>query len=1000
MKGLFAFFIVLIPLFLKAQERCATNYTEVNQSWIIHPDRFESWMDQKKSLLKYSQTFSTSRTTETYTLPVVFHIVHNGEPVGEGSNLSEDKILEQLDILNKDFRRMNDDASSTPPVFLPVAADTEIEFVLARQDPEGLPTSGITRKKGSKTQYSSSQDDQLLKSEIYWPAEDYLNIWVTNISGGFLGYAQYPFANLPGIESEFQNYRLTDGMVVDYEWVGINEDTPSFDSYGRTLTHEMGHFLGLRHIWGDGGCSVDDYCEDTPPASGSYTGKSPPCEFPDDLRQCSDDAPMFQNFMDYTDDACMNIFTLDQKERMRLVLDYSPRRNSLLNSPGLTAPIQISNDLGIRRILSPLVEDCDNTLNPILEIRNYGTNTITTYAIGLYINDNLIETVNGVTNLIELETEQVNFSEHVITEGITNHVRFEVLSVNGNDDNNILNNSEPITLLPTEVIPFPFHESFENELDLTPISEFGGPSEWTVTTAPDNNALNQAASIDFYDQTTNIGSLDMLVTKNIDLSSLSSALLSFKYAYAPRSDSTFLDGLIVGISTNCGSYYDVNDYLFEEYGHGLGTVFPRTKPYAPVSPDDWEEVLINLTSYTGNSNVQIAFIGVNGGGNRLFLDSITVNSDNLLAYDIGLRQVSNLSPVSCEKDIFPILELKNYGSETIDDVVITFESEFGTQEVEFKNQNIISGESKSVTLEDSLTDGTNQLRFELKSVNQRIDENAANNLVYQYIELNENSESIPVRQDFEYEPWSIAEKQNQPLFEETSINGNKALVAKAYESTTIGSESWLVSPILNTNGYLEAALRFNISYAVHPLFVDNLKVLLSTNCGISYDEIIYDKNSEDLAITESANKWIPLNDEDWKREFISLTEILQLGEDEQVNNFRIAFVFQNGTGNDLYLDDIEVLTIDDPDYQDFTNKVTLYPNPVTSQSFKVAFNLELKEDLRIQLIDISGRLLLDKSYPETLNQVYRFETPSQSGFYFMKIIGQSFIETKRLFIGQ
>ena len=140
--------------------------------------------------------------------------------------------------------------------------------------------------------------------------------------------------------------------------------------------------------------------------------------------------------------------------------------------------------------------------------------------------------------------------------------------------------------------------------------------------------------------------------------------------------------------------------------------------------------------------------------------------------------------------------------------------------------------------------------------------------------------------------------------------------------------------------------------------------------------------------------------EDWKTEFIGLTETLKLGEEDQTGSFRIAFVFQNGTGNDLYLDDIEILTTDDPDYQDFSNKVTLYPNPVTTASFKVAFNLNLKEDLRIQLIDLSGRLLLDKSYPETLNQVYRFETPSQSGFYFMKIIGQSFIETKRLFIGQ
>ncbi|XOV94737.1 MAG: choice-of-anchor J domain-containing protein [Bacteroidota bacterium] len=983
-----------------AQERCATNFTSTNQQILIQSDQFETWLSNMREQKSAQKSLRTSRANIVYTIPVVFHIIHNGETIGNGVNISNQRILEQIDILNKDFRRLNDDASNTPSIFLPVAADTEISFVLAKQDPEGLPTTGIVRTQGTKSVYNALQDDHLLKSESYWPAEDYLNIWVTNLSGNFIGNAQYPFANLPGLEGQFMNYRLTDGMVLDYLWVGINTNTTSFDSYGRTATHELGHYLGLRHIWGDGGCSVDDYCADTPKASGSYSGKSSPCSFPDDQRICDEGSPMFQNFMDYTDDFCMNLFTTDQKERMRLVLEYSPRRKSLLSSHGLIEPVQFTNDLGIRTVLSPTLADCSGILDPSIEIRNYGTDPITSYSIGFYINNQLVEVVSETTSIDPLDLSIVNFASVSVNQSIFNEVKFEVISVDGTVDNNGLNNIKTLNILPNGSSIIPFFEEFEGPLSVNTIGEFGVPSNWEVAIAPSNTALNKAAKLNFYNSQTNIGYLDLLLTKVLDLSNLSTALLAFKYAYAPRSDSTFNDGLIVAISTDCGSSFSVDQYLFEKYGNNLGTVLSRSQEFTPTSPFDWEEEFINLTPYIGNDNIQIAFIGVNGGGNNLFIDSIAVTSDNLLAYDIGLRQVTNVSPVTCYDEFVPLLEVKNYGYETVDKILISYDSETGSEGFQFSNLNLASGASTNLILQGSLVKGLNKNEFEVISVDQRVDEYAANNRLTYYAILNDDMESIPVRQNFEYDPWVINEPSNDPDYEQILIGENNVLRATAYNSSNVGTVSWLVSPTLSTNTYTEAALRFKVSYASKSPFIDNLKILLSTNCGLSYDEVIYSKNSDSLAIAVSSDEWIPETEDDWRTEYLSLTNILGLDGEERVDEFRLAFVFTNGTGNNLYLDDIEILTVDDPDQEPFDARITLFPNPAVDKYFKLAFNLERKEEVMIQLIDLSGRIVFENRFSETLNQIYEFTSPNQSGFYFVRVIGQSFIETKRLFISQ
>lgn len=256
------------------------------------------------------------RVSGKITIPVVVHVVYRTQE----ENISDQQILSQIQVLNEDFQRLNADRNQTPSEFLSAATNTGISFQLATTDPSGNPTSGILRYRTTQFAFYSHNNGvkySAMGGVDAWATTDYLNIWVCNLGMGILGYAQFP-----GGPAE------TDGVVIGYQYFGrIGNVTAPFNK-GRTTTHEVGHWLNLRHIWGDGPCDVDDFVEDTPPAdkpnhgcaSGHYTCGA---------------LSMVQNFMDYTDDACMNLFTRGQSERMRTLFAPGGYRRSLLSSHGL-----------------------------------------------------------------------------------------------------------------------------------------------------------------------------------------------------------------------------------------------------------------------------------------------------------------------------------------------------------------------------------------------------------------------------------------------------------------------------------------------------------------------------------------------------------------------------------------------------------------------------------------------------------------------------------------
>lgn len=263
------------------------------------------------------------------TIPVVFHIVHNGDAVGSGENVSDAVVLAQLNQLNQDFRKLNSDAGLVPSIFQGVHADTEIQFCLAQRKPDGTATNGINRIQTTSASWTRTQIESNLKPSSIWDRNQYLNVWSVVFGGGdagLLGYAQFP----GGTAS-------TDGVVVLHSSMGsVASPNPGGGNYarGRTLTHEVGHWLNLRHIWGDATCG-NDFVADTPVHNASNGG----CPTYPHYSTCTGTPiEMTMNYMDYTYDACMYMFTAGQKARMQAVLAAGGSRASLASSPGCTPP--------------------------------------------------------------------------------------------------------------------------------------------------------------------------------------------------------------------------------------------------------------------------------------------------------------------------------------------------------------------------------------------------------------------------------------------------------------------------------------------------------------------------------------------------------------------------------------------------------------------------------------------------------------------------------------
>lgn len=479
--------------------RCmSSEYEELLQSKYpnrLTQEQFENWLAPKVEELKRKNAGNRG-TTAVIRIPVVVHVIHNGDAYGSGENIRDEQVISQITVLNQDYRRM----MGTPGYNTnAVGADVEVEFCLAQQNPSGAASTGINRVNLGTASWDGAGVEGTLKPNTIWDPTRYLNMWTARFSGdlnGVLGYAQFPSnSGLAGLNAN-EGPGTTDGVIMAYNAFGSSTLYPAgtyaapYDK-GRTATHEVGHWLGLRHIWGDDGCpssggnvaTNEDFCADTPAAAAANFG----CATGTNSCTAIAGNDMVENYMDYSDDTCMNIFTQNQKTRILTVLTNATRRSTLGASTACNPPVVYGFD-GALDITNLNLAACQNSFAPTLTLRNIGTTTLTSAVITYNIdgvnpqnynwNGSL---ANGASTVVTLPTITTTSGAHALNVFLT--------SVNGVADQNGANDVKAANF--TVSIYSSTQVNFTLQRD-----SYGSETSWTLKNSANVTLYSGAATAD------------------------------------------------------------------------------------------------------------------------------------------------------------------------------------------------------------------------------------------------------------------------------------------------------------------------------------------------------------------------------------------------------------------------------------------------------------------------------------------------------------------------
>lgn len=600
---------------VQTQEKCATmnrlaaNFKKnpaLKARFNQQLETFNSKMAQKAAKQQGNGSGAGIKENAVYTIPVVFHIVLTNPEL-----VTDAQIAAQLDLLNKTYSGTNADAANLPAYFKPIFGKTSIQFCLAQRTPEGEITNGIERITTTKTSFTTS--DEGVKHVAsggtdIWNGDKYFNVWVCALGGSLLGYASFPNDGHPEEQ----------GVVVEYRSLPKGSYT-NYNS-GKTLTHETGHYFNLFHIWGDdgGACTGSDFIDDTPnqadATTGCYTG------IHTDSCTSTGNGILYQDYMDYSFDQCLVLFTAQQADRMQTaLLTYRP---SLLTSDGCT-PVQLKTlDAQLKTIVTPNQRICINNFTPVVTVKNMGIQTLTSLTIKTVIDNGTAVNYNWSGSIASLASATVTLNAATINQG--NHiVKIFVTSPNGGVDQNNANDTLSVAVQYFDAV-LAVNESFEgttfppqgwdivNQDKLITWQKVTGIAKTGNASVLMNN-FNYSVT----DQ------VDYLRLPTINLANVDSAFLTFQVAastYTPTSTAgNNWDTLQVLISQDCGITYTS---LYKKWGSTLvTTTVERTDAFVPAS-NEWRKDSINLTSYSNAGQILLAFKNTNGFENNIYLDDI------------------------------------------------------------------------------------------------------------------------------------------------------------------------------------------------------------------------------------------------------------------------------------------------------------------------------------------------------------------------------------------
>ena len=551
-----------------------------------HPELESEVRKAEEKLNQFSQNFNSANklTPDTAIIPVVFHIIHNNG----NENIDDQLIYDAMVQLNEDYSASNDDIADVIDDFSDIIGDASIEFRLAQYDPDGNCTNGITRTVSTLT-YTGGD---ALKDLIQWPSDSYLNIWVSQIaisqagSGGgtILGYATFP--------STSQFNPDNDGLVVRADNIGTGF---------RVITHEAGHWLNLRHTWGnievETSCNGDDLVDDTPDTQGNYGG----CNV--DAISCGS-LDNVQNYMDYAI-PCYRMFTEGQADRMDATLNSSTAdRNQLWTDQNL--------------------EDTGVLLDPILCSAEFDAEDVRICS-GTEV-EFTNKSYSGDTEwswVFEGGTPATSDEENPVVVYNTPGVYEVTLTVGNGVDEVSITKEAYITVLPDVGNATPYVEGFEND------SEF--PNEdwiiyssdqeryWEITDAASSTGSSSAVLKNYYQSEND---KDELESNPIDLSGLQSVAITFKFAYAKRHDDDD-DVLRFKVTRTCGNTWNTRETL-RATNNTLVTAVNHLGYFTPED-DEWEEAYVdNISESYLVENFRMKFEFTAGEGNNVYVDDINI----------------------------------------------------------------------------------------------------------------------------------------------------------------------------------------------------------------------------------------------------------------------------------------------------------------------------------------------------------------------------------------
>ena len=541
-----------------------------------------------------------------YNIPLVFHVIHNGGV----ENISSDQIRDAVAILNRDFRLQNADANTVQSTFSGMPADIEIEFQLATKAPNGQCFSGITRTQSPLTNSGANGQNQvsaiIAGNDVYngtWPGNKYLNIFVVNDADGAAGYTTNP--------SNWSGSSMTNGIWVLHDYVGSIGTSDTYSS--RTLTHEVGHWLNLDHLWGNNNnpgnassCSQDDAVDDTPRCIGVTS-----CNL--NSNTCSNDAidgywtsdviDNVENYMEYS--YCNKMFTTGQKNRMRSALMSSVGgRNNIWTSSNLTAtglnttPSLCAVAIRVERDIVCGGDD--------VQFFDESYNNITSWNWTF---------PNGTPSSSSVQNPMVSYSGSGLFD-----VTLEVTDALGNTMSQTFPNF--ISVIGNPGYPPPIYEGFENISSLPSndwtISNSEGPGFDVVTTG----FASGAQSVKLDNSQGQNGSIDELISNTIDLSNSGAASISFKYAFAKRNSGN-TDYLQIFASKDCGESW----FMRKNISSSIISTMANTNSNFTPTGSDWKTIVIGPGSFSNYlvSDFRFKFKFVNGGGNDLYIDDINLS---------------------------------------------------------------------------------------------------------------------------------------------------------------------------------------------------------------------------------------------------------------------------------------------------------------------------------------------------------------------------------------